>query len=100
MYGADNGSRDPDYGVGSNYLAVCETAAKDAPEAMTIRNGILEVLNDATESFSFEYPCPGPAGTRWYRLLANATRKQPPGPSAPSSCTSTSPSRGKPATAS
>ena len=79
VYGADNGSRDPDYGVGSNYLAVCEAAAKDAPEAMTIRNGILEVLNDATESFSFEYPCPGPAGTRWYRLLANATRKQPPG---------------------
>ena len=75
-YGAANGGRDPDYGVGSNYLAICEIAAQHDPDAMTIRNGILDVLNDSADSFAHEYPCPGPAGTRWYRLLTNGTRQQ------------------------
>ncbi len=77
-YGAANGSRDPSYGIGSNYLAICEVAAKDEPEIMAIRNGIHEVLTEDADSFSVEYPCPGSAGARWYRLVTNATRN--PGP--------------------
>ena len=75
-FGAANGNPDPDYGVGSNYLAVCERAADHEPDAMTVKNGILSVLNDSADSFSHEYPCPGPGGTRWYRLQTKTTGLQ------------------------
>jgi diguanylate cyclase (GGDEF)-like protein/PAS domain S-box-containing protein len=64
-----NQFRDSDYGLGLNYLALCEsTAGSDAQSAHAAAKGIRSVLSGAAESFSTEYFCDTPAGRRWFLL--------------------------------
>jgi signal transduction histidine kinase/CheY-like chemotaxis protein len=58
------------YGVGSNYLEVCETARGDcAEEAAAAAQGIRAVLNGDRQLFELEYPCHSPHEQRWFRLM-------------------------------
>jgi len=61
------------YGVGMNYLEICEAASGEcAPAAIAVAQGIREVLAGRQEAFSLEYPCHSPSEERWY--LAHVTR--------------------------
>lgn len=64
QFADENGFRDPSYGVGSNYLAVCDTAMVD--EARAVARGIRDVLRLTTNEFYLEYPCHSPSERRWY----------------------------------
>ncbi len=54
-------------GVGSNYLAVCDAAARNGDsEAAHFARGIREVIKGKVRRFSMEYPCHSPKVQRWF----------------------------------
>ena len=65
-FGAANGHEDPNFGVGSNYLAQCYGAAE--PLVGEIRRGIEAVLDGRLGEYSQVYPCHSPDERRWYEL--------------------------------
>ena len=59
-----------DFGVGCNYLEVCERATGDcADEAGDAGRGLRRVLAGELREFTLEYPCHGPTARRWFRLM-------------------------------
>ena len=58
----------PDYGIGTNYLEVCDSAhGPNSAEAAPFAKGLRAVLNGEREWFSLEYPCNVPDGEeRWF----------------------------------
>jgi diguanylate cyclase (GGDEF)-like protein/PAS domain S-box-containing protein len=58
---------DPHYGIGLDYLAVCDDAQGDgALDAHQAAVGIRAVLAGTVPRFSFEYPCKAPAKLLWF----------------------------------
>ena len=61
----------PNYGIGLNYLEVCDMAqGAGSSEARQIAQGIRWVLSGGKESFSIEYPCHSPTDQRWFLFTA------------------------------
>lgn len=66
-----NSLQGSDFGVGQNYLAVCERAVGDcSEEAQAVAVGIRRVLNGEAPDFSIDYPCHSPTEQLWFRLIA------------------------------
>jgi diguanylate cyclase (GGDEF)-like protein/PAS domain S-box-containing protein len=66
---AGNALHGPAYGVGNNYLDMCDRArGLDSVEAHRAAAGIRSVLTGARKSFSMEYPCELPTERRWFLL--------------------------------
>jgi PAS domain S-box-containing protein len=64
-----NGYSGEDFGVGSNYIEVCENANGHCTAgAKEIAEGIRSVLSGKTRHFELEYPCHSPEENRWFRL--------------------------------
>lgn len=60
-YGGDT------YGVGTNYLGVCDdSSGRFSREAPSAANGIRDVLEGEVEEFRLEYPCHSPTEKRWF----------------------------------
>lgn len=60
---------DDDYGVGTNYLAICDTATGDWSQgADEVAAGIRRVISGEFEDFSIDYSCHGPKEQRWFEL--------------------------------
>ncbi|MDZ7842736.1 MAG: EAL domain-containing protein [Gammaproteobacteria bacterium] len=71
-FGVENSLTDPECGIGSNYIAICDGATGDCAEgAQEAADGLRKVLSGVRESFSLEYPCHSPATQRWFRVMAN-----------------------------
>lgn len=66
-FAENNGFKDPTYGIGTNYLAVCDVSSnlrsKDAP---LVAQGIRDVINQHADEFELEYPCHSPIEKRWF----------------------------------
>ncbi len=60
----DNGFTDPQYGLGVNYLQVCDRA--NTPDARAVAAGIRQVIHNALEEFYLEYPCHSVTERRWF----------------------------------
>ena len=57
----------PGYGIGRNYLEICESARGDeAADAHRAAEGIRSVRDGSANSFSIEYSCHSPAEERWF----------------------------------
>src|SRR5262245_30841411 len=68
-----NGYSGAFYGVGANYLALCEAAIDENAElAQAAARGIREVLANERAEFELEYPCHSPTQQRWF--IARVTR--------------------------
>ncbi len=69
-FAARNGGREDRIAVGVDYLEVCRQAiARDGDaSARAALDGIRAVLGGARKSFSLEYPCHAPTGSRWFRM--------------------------------
>jgi diguanylate cyclase (GGDEF)-like protein/PAS domain S-box-containing protein len=66
-----NGLAGSDYGVGSNYLELCESAARrGAAEAGSVARALRSVLERARSRPDIVYPCHAPDNRRWFRFLA------------------------------
>jgi PAS domain S-box-containing protein len=77
QFAADNGFREQEYGVGMNYLEVCENACgAHAEEAAETVEGIRRVLRGEVQAFSIEYSCHSPDQKRWFRLTATPLNEQ------------------------
>jgi PAS domain S-box-containing protein len=77
----DNGYGDPSYGVGMNYLALCEAASGEDGAGELSRaaaRGIREVITNQRDEFEWEYPCHSPTQQRWF--VARVTRLAGEGP--------------------
>ncbi|HEU4569164.1 MAG TPA: response regulator [Gemmatimonadales bacterium] len=74
-FAAANAMADPGFGVGRDYLAVCDRAFGDcAEEAHAVAQGIRRVLSGELPQFALEYPCHSPAEKRWFRLMVSPLR--------------------------
>ncbi|MGM0677089.1 MAG: sensor domain-containing protein [Pseudomonadota bacterium] len=70
-FGEANAAQCPGYGVGVDYLWVCDQAqGEDAAEASQAAAGIRAVLAGKTKRFSLEYPCHSPTEKRWFLMSA------------------------------
>jgi diguanylate cyclase (GGDEF)-like protein/PAS domain S-box-containing protein len=64
-----NALHGPAYGVGNNYLDMCDGArGTNSIEAHRAAEGIRSVLAGGRKSFSMEYPCDLPTERRWFLL--------------------------------
>ncbi|MDR5900283.1 EAL domain-containing protein [Halomonas vilamensis] len=72
-YGVEGGNTDPYFGVGQNYLAICERAICDVAGEGTaeVAAGLRAVLAGERDHFTMDYPCHTPTQYRWFRLIAN-----------------------------
>jgi diguanylate cyclase (GGDEF)-like protein len=65
----DNTLHGPRYGLGTNYLRVCDRAwGAHSDEARQVAAGIRAVLHDRLERFLIEYPCHSPTEQRWFLM--------------------------------
>lgn len=66
-FARENGLSDAKFGVGTNYLNICEQATgPESGEAHAFANGIRQVIQGKRESYRREYPCHGPSEKRWF----------------------------------
>jgi len=57
------------YGIGANYLTVCESASGvESPEAAVVAQGIHDILSLLRHSFQIEYAAHCPWEERWFRV--------------------------------
>ena len=78
--GREPGQSVADTGVGTSYLAVCQTVNERTPEAavaLQARLGIQAVLAGQLPRFNLEYPCHSPTQERWFSLIASPLRLVP-----------------------
>ena len=67
------------YGMGDNYLAVCDSAVgRSSAEALAVGTGIRAVMSGESDEFHLEYPCHSPREERWF--IVTATRFAGDGP--------------------
>lgn len=70
-FASANGFRGKDYGIGRNYLEVCEQAIKDEDvDLSTVIEGIRRILAGQSDLLEYEYACHSPDQKCWFRLLA------------------------------
>jgi signal transduction histidine kinase len=61
--------------VGTSYVDECRDAiARGDTSALVALEGIEQVLTGVEPHFSFEYPCAGPDGERWFAMRVEALR--------------------------
>lgn len=66
-FAEDNLYRDKSYGIGINYLAVCDSSARlNSNDAAFVAQGIRDVAAGRAREFQLEYPCHSPYEKRWF----------------------------------
>ncbi len=72
-----NSFKQNDYGIGLNYLAVCDSSAQlNSPDAPQVANGIRAIIRGELEDFQLEYPCHSPTEKRWFVVRVSSFRWQ------------------------
>jgi two-component system CheB/CheR fusion protein len=68
-----NGYTGRRYGLGLNYLAICDEAARQNSDgAAAAADALRAVLAGSKSSVTFEYPCDSPKESRWFRCIVTA----------------------------
>jgi diguanylate cyclase (GGDEF)-like protein len=71
-FGMEGGQEDPEYGLGRNYIDLCETACGGESEgAAEVAQGLRGLLAGERDTFTYEYPCHAPDRQQWFRLVGN-----------------------------
>ncbi|MGD0135715.1 MAG: EAL domain-containing protein [Bryobacteraceae bacterium] len=79
LFGTANVEQGPGYGVGLNYLEVCDRARGDgSSEAHVVAEGIRSVLAGEKRTLSVEYPCHSPTEQRWFEVVVTPLRQDQP----------------------
>jgi two-component system sensor histidine kinase/response regulator len=67
-FAAANGFTGESYGVGLNYLRICD-AAGTQPDAQHVAQGIRHILDGTIRAFSYEYESSSSTLRRWFRVI-------------------------------
>ena len=79
-FARQNGLASLTFGVGQNYLQICDQAVGvQAGEGRAAAAGLRSVLSGSARQFSIEYPCESAQEKRWFRLKADAIEPAGPG---------------------
>ncbi|MCC5874312.1 MAG: EAL domain-containing protein, partial [Gammaproteobacteria bacterium] len=71
-FGEANAYAGDNFGLGVNYIGLCEAASGDrADEASDVAAGLRALLAGEQDAFMLEYPCHAPDQQRWFRVMAN-----------------------------
>jgi diguanylate cyclase (GGDEF)-like protein/PAS domain S-box-containing protein len=72
-----NALKSPQYGIGLNYLEICDIAVEEdeTSNAHSVAHGIRSVLEYEATSFSIEYACHSPNEQRWFQLVVTPLYK-------------------------
>jgi PAS domain S-box-containing protein len=74
-FGKVNGYANSGYGVGINYLEVCDNVTGElGGEARKVAQGIQDVLNGRLQEFHLDYPCHSPQEQRWFTVSVKPFR--------------------------
>ncbi len=69
QFGSANDLLSPKFGVGMNYLELCDNAnGANSVEAREAAAGLRSVLAGASKHYSLEYPCHSPTEHRWFQM--------------------------------
>jgi diguanylate cyclase (GGDEF)-like protein/PAS domain S-box-containing protein len=69
QFSRSNALPQPGYGVGLNYIEICDNASGNhSAEAHQVAAGIRSVINGKQKLFSIEYACHSPTQRRWFLL--------------------------------
>lgn len=67
QFADDNGFSGVRYGIGTNYLAVCDSATQlNSVDAPIVALGIRDLMAGKLSEFEMEYPCHSPVERRWF----------------------------------
>lgn len=67
QFAKDNGFNASNFGVGLNYLKVCDASARrNSSDAPQVANGIRSIIAGQINEFKMEYPCHSPTQKRWF----------------------------------
>jgi PAS domain S-box-containing protein len=70
-----NALQDSGFGVGQNYVRICERVIGDcSQEAQAAAKGIRRVLQGDEKVFTLEYPCHSPTDKCWFRLMVTPVK--------------------------
>ncbi|MFH1870313.1 MAG: EAL domain-containing protein [Pseudomonadota bacterium] len=81
QFAATNALQGPQFGIGVDYLQICDSASGDgATEARQAAAGIRSLLipGAGAKRFSLEYPCHSPTQQRWFLMTATPFADAPP----------------------
>ncbi|HEX2622063.1 MAG TPA: PAS domain S-box protein, partial [Phototrophicaceae bacterium] len=66
-YAEVNGMTMSSYGMGTNYLQICDHATgRSSQEAVMVGHGIRDVIAHRRDEFDLEYPCHSPGQKSWF----------------------------------
>ncbi|MBF0289958.1 MAG: PAS domain S-box protein [SAR324 cluster bacterium] len=64
-----NGYAGENYGLGANYLQICQGAeGENAEEASEVETAILQVMRKKADTMEVKYPCHSPTEQRWFTV--------------------------------
>lgn len=72
-----NGYRGTNFGVGENYLDVCQRSAEVSEEAALTAGALREIIAGERASFRMEYPCESYDGLKWFQLRMTCSAATP-----------------------
>jgi two-component system CheB/CheR fusion protein len=74
-FAENNGFPDKRYGVGSNYLEICDSSfGAEQDGAKMLAQGLRDVLSGVLPTFSCQYPCHSPKEKRWFQVIISGIR--------------------------
>ncbi|MDQ3041414.1 MAG: PAS domain S-box protein, partial [Acidobacteriota bacterium] len=77
QFALENGYSGVNYGVGSNYLGMCDNANGECGEgARQTADACRAVLSGESSHFEMEYPCHSPNEKRWFKLTVTPLHKE------------------------
>ena len=77
QFALENGFKQANYGVGSNYVEICDNASGAfSEEARNVADLCRAVLAGSTASFELEYACHSPTEQKWFNLTVSRLNKR------------------------
>ncbi|MFN8392470.1 MAG: ATP-binding protein [Bdellovibrionota bacterium] len=64
----ENSTAGVSFGVGANYIEVCEKSSNECVDSELVSAALRDVLEGKTTQFQFEYPCHSPTEQRWFTM--------------------------------
>jgi two-component system, NarL family, sensor kinase len=68
QFARESGYEGDGYGVGLNYLSVCEAGAQHSRQAKDTASALRDIMAGHRRDFRMEYPCASSRGQRWFQM--------------------------------